>query len=245
MDCLQVLFDHQSLRHFKDEALPQTAVENIKRAVTQTSSACFFQVCTTLRITDRELLIKIGALSGGTMKLAHAPEFWLFCLDFTKLAHAGFIQRSIPFDVFFNGINDCSMACQSALTAAEAQGLGGVAIGGFKRRISEIAQLLKLPHLTAPVLGLVLGVPDEAYREPQQKPRLPQDWLIMDNMWRDPFDEKMFAVYNQEFADYAARRVAGPSHKTWEQACSAMLAKRDATADDLVQYYRSQGFTIG
>lgn len=56
MDCLEVLFSHQSMRHFEDRALTETEVNNIKRAVVQTSSACFFQVVRTVRVTDRELL---------------------------------------------------------------------------------------------------------------------------------------------------------------------------------------------
>ncbi len=244
MNCLEVLFKHQSVRHFKQQPLSEEQVLNIKKAIVQTSSACFYQICTTIRITDRSMLEAIGAISGGTMKIAKAPEFWMFCLDFTKLRRAASLPDPVPFDIFFHGINDCSMACQSALTAAEAQGLGGVAIGGFKNRIIDISKMLQLPKYVAPVLGLVIGVPDEVYSEPQQKPRLPMDWLIMDNVWHDPFDADVFEEYNQQFKAYAAARTSSNQPKDWRQACQAMLSKRNPNVDPLIKFYEEKGISF-
>lgn len=239
MDCLEVLFAHQSMRRFEDRALTETEVNNIKRAVVQTSSACFFQVVRTVRVTDRELLTQIGEVSGGTMKLGKAPEFWLFCFDYSLLRRVGRLPEKIPFQLFFLGINDCALACQNALTAAEAQGLGGVVIGGFNNAINAVCDILKLPQGVAPCIGLVLGKPDEVFRE-EQKPRLPMDWLIQENCFSDPYNEEEFSSYNERYRQYCMNRAYNQEDKTWAQACAAMLA-RGGRRDDLIAFYKKQG----
>lgn len=244
MDALQVLFDHQTCRNFKDQCLTAEQVNNIKRACAQTSSACFYQVCTVIRVTDRKLLEQIGALSGGTMKIAHAPEFWVFCADFTRLRRIAQLPDLIPFPMFFHAVNDCSLACQNALTAAEAQGLGGVIIGGFKAQIVKISALLQIPRYAAPVLGLALGVPDEAYRE-EQKPRLPMEWLFTDNTYHDGFNADDFAAYNERYREYTAQRKYNNEPKTWSEACLAMLSRKNPQSDKLAAFYQAQGFAIG
>lgn len=240
MDCLETLFSHQSIRRFTAGTLSDEEVLNIKKAVMQTSSACFYQVVRVIRITERSLLEQIGAVSGGTMQLAGAPEFWLFCLDYSILRRCADLPEKLPFSLFFHGVNDCSMACQNALTAAEAQGLGGVVIGGFKRDTAAVCRILQLPCGMAPVIGLVLGRPDETARE-AQKPRLPVDWVIQDNSWSDKFTAEEFAAYNERFRDYCRSRAYNQEDKTWAEACAAMLSRGDTQAQ-LLQFYREQGF---
>ncbi|MBO8415237.1 MAG: nitroreductase family protein [Proteobacteria bacterium] len=240
MDCLEVLFNHQSLRSFEKRALTETEVNNIKRAVVQTSSACFYQVVRTVRVTDRKLLQQIGEVSGGTMKLAKAPEFWLFCLDYSLLRRVGELPDKIPFHLFFLGVNDCALACQNALTAAEAQGLGGVVIGGFNNAINAVCEILKLPKGVAPCIGLVLGKPDERWRG-EQKPRLPVEWLIQENGFTDPYNEEEFSSYNERFRQYCLKRTSNQKDKTWAQACASSLARKDHR-DDLIAFYQQQGF---
>ena len=182
--------------------------------------------------------------SGGTMKIAHAPEFWVFCADFTRLRRIAQLPDLIPFPMFFHAVNDCSLACQNALTAAEAQGLGGVIIGGFKAQIVKISALLQIPRYAAPVLGLALGVPDEAYRE-EQKPRLPMEWLFTDNTYHDGFNADDFAAYNERYREYTAQRKYNNEPKTWSEACLAMLSRKNPQSDKLAAFYQAQGFAIG
>lgn len=245
MDCLTTLFSHQSIRRFADDKLSDIEVLNIKKAVMQTSSACFYQVVRVIRVTDRSMLEQIGAVSGGTMQLSRAPEFWLFCLDFSILRRCAPLPEKLPFSLFFHGINDCSMACQNALTAAEAQGLGGVVIGGFKQAIRKVCRILQLPQGIAPVIGLVLGRPGEQTCG-EQKPRLPMDWVIQDNGWQDNVTTEEFAAYNERFRDYCRRRTCNRKDQTWAESCAAMLAKGGSQEQQkqLLDFYREQGFDI-
>ncbi len=53
---------------------------------------------------------------------------------------------------------------QSALTAAEAMGLGGVYIGGVRLHIEELTEVLDLPKHVVPLVGLCIGHPGRKTR---------------------------------------------------------------------------------
>lgn len=254
-DTLRTLYSHQSVRNFLDKPLTDEQVEAITQAVRQTSSACFFQTVTVIRVSDKALLAELGKGCGGTMRIDKCAQFWMFCADYTRLARILPLKQPVPFKLFFHTINDCSMACQSALTAAESLGLGGVAIGGFKRDIKRFTELLKLPKLVAPVLGLCLGVPDPDYLE-EQKPRLPESFTFMDNTWHDSFDPKAFAQYEETFRQYYLHRKHNAKDEPWSLSCKAMLdkdhclqeegeAEQGAAEDPLIVWYRSCGINFG
>ena len=73
---------------------------------------------------------------------------------------------------------DAILALQNALTAIESMGLGGVVLGSIKNDPEKLIQVLDLPKMTFPILGLQVGIPDQ---EPQLKPRLPLDQITFDN----------------------------------------------------------------
>lgn len=73
---------------------------------------------------------------------------------------------------------DAILALQNALTAIESMGLGGVVLGSIKNDPEKLIQVLDLPKMTFPILGLQVGIPDQ---EPQLKPRLPLNQITFDN----------------------------------------------------------------
>lgn len=242
MDALETLFEHQSMRNYTSEEVDPVRIANIEKAVRQCSSTCFFQLVTTIRITDRKLLAKIGLVSGGQMHIAKCPQLWMFCMDFTRLSRACDYKLPIPFDLFFAGVNDASIACEAALVAAEAQGLSCVIIGGFKRGLREICKLLDLPKGVAPVVALCLGYGDDKYRE-QQKPRLPKHWTFMENGYSDPYNEAELESYNQQMADYYQNRKYNARTETWSEAASEQL-NHQPRLSEILAVFKEQGFAF-
>ena len=49
---------------------------------------------------------------------------------------------------------DAILALQNALTAIESMGLGGVVLGSIKNDPEKLIQVLDLPKMTFPILGL-------------------------------------------------------------------------------------------
>lgn len=240
MDALETIKSHQSIRKFTGELINDEQMHNIEDAIIQSSSTCFLQFVTTIKISDTQKLAKIAELSGNQEHIAKCSHFLMFCLDLTKLMQCTDLKPPFSFKLLSSGQCDCAIACENALVAAESQGLGGVIIGGHKANMQEVSDLLKLPHGVVPLLGLCLGVPDQEFIE-QQKPRLPRSWLIMENEWHDAYNETELAAYNQEVLEYYKNRRYNQKGSTWTDASQAMLNNQKISTA-IIEYLKRQGF---
>lgn len=242
---LESLYNHQSIRNYHDQSLTKEQIESIEKAVIQVSSSCFFQMVTTIRVNDRDKLRQIGALSGDQNCIATCAEFWVFCIDATKLIHMNELKTPIPFRLFYSGLNDVSLCCQQALVAAESMNLGCVIVGGHKQGIRKLTELLNIPKGVIPALCLCIGVPDEKYRE-AQKPRLPKHWLFMENEFKDPFNEGELKDYNEKMRQYYLNRNHGARDDTWNNSCRELLNNPNASQvkTPLIEYIEEQGFSL-
>ncbi|WP_232505377.1 nitroreductase family protein [Erysipelothrix larvae] len=79
-----------------------------------------------------------------------------------------------------SSFSDCLLACQNVMVAAESMGLGGVILGSILNDAQQLIEILELPKLTFPIIGLVVGYPDQ---QPQLKPRLPQELIHFENKY--------------------------------------------------------------
>ena len=241
MDALETIKSHQSIRRFTGEKITAEQMTAIDDAIVQTSSTCFYQFVTTIKVSDPVKLAEIAQFSGEQDHIAKCATFFVFCLDVTKLARISDIKPPYGFKFITGGFNDCSLVCQNVLTAAESMGLGGVVIGGYKSGIKRLSEMLKLPKGVVPLLALALGVPDKEYLE-EQKPRLPRHWFIMDEEYKDAFNEEELAQYNQTFKAYLENRKYNQRSADWTQSCNTMLKSTTAPAGAIVDYLKEQGF---
>ncbi|EFR30494.1 nitroreductase family protein [Eremococcus coleocola] len=72
-------------------------------------------------------------------------------------------------DFFNQGAVDARLAAQNMVNAIEADGLGTVFLGLILNDPQAVIDLLALPQLTFPILGLGFGYPDD---QPDLKPRI-------------------------------------------------------------------------
>lgn len=240
-DALSVLRSHQSRRKYTGEKISAECMSAIHDAIMQTSSTCFFQYVSVITIQDSLKLKRIAEIAGDQTHIAKCSHFLVFCLDLTKLMHITDLKPPFGLKFLIGGLNDCSLCCQSALVAAEAQGLGGVIIGGYKRGIAEVSQMLKLPRGVVPLLCLCLGVPDPNFEE-EQKPRLPSSWIFMDEEYHDPFNEQELKDYDQKMQHYYQTRRYNQSSATWSDSVKAMLPGSNGPAKAIIDYLKEQGF---
>ena len=119
--------------------------------------------------------------------------------------------------------------------------MGGVIIGGYKAGIKEISQMLKLPQGVVPFLCLCLGVPDKEYLE-EQKPRLPRSWFIMDEEYKDKFNEQELEQYNAQVQSYFENRKYNQRSDNWTNSTKKMLQGTLSPATGVLNYLKEQGF---
>ena len=244
---IDLLTSHQSIRNYLDKPLTKEQVEAIENAVMQTSSSCFFQMVTTIKVTDKQMLAKIAKLSGDQHNIETCAQFWVFCIDARRFLKTNLLTTPIPFRLFYSGLNDVSLSCQQALVAAESMGLGCVVIGGHKAGIDELSQMLNLKEGVIPALALCIGVVDEEYKEDQLKPRLPKQCLFMDNTYNDDaFNQAVLDEYNQKMRDYYMSRKHGKRDDNWTNSCVQMLPPLNSPKikNALINYIEKKGFSI-
>ncbi len=235
---IKVLLDHVSVRDFTTEAISQEMREAILEATRATSTSCFLQAVTVIRVTDAEMRKKLAHYSGDQPHVETAPEFWVFCADYHRdericgEVDLGWTEQLIV------GCTDAAIMAQNALTAAEGLGLGGCLIGGIRTQIKEASELLGLPKNTFPVLGLVLGHPAT---KNAQKPRLPMAIFCNENTYREPSETEL-ATYEATLVDYYQTREPAKHMSAWADKLNPIL-KRERRPF-MRDYLNAQGWLL-
>lgn len=137
---------------------------------------------------------------------------------------------------------DAILALQNALTAVESMGLGGVVLGSIKNEPEKLIQVLDLPKMTFPILGLQVGIPDQ---EPQLKPRLPLEQIVFNNNYPRDFKLSSLKEYDQIVTTYYDLRDANKRIDSFtKQINGAKLNQHETSRDKLLQALHEQGLAL-
>lgn len=235
---IEILKNHRSIRQFKSRPICEDLLTDILLAARQASSSTFLQVVSIIRITDPAIRHQIMQLSGDQKYIDTAAEFLVFCVDYARHqqivsdAKTGFVEQLLI------GAVDVGIMAQNALIAAESSGLGGVYIGGIRNNPQQISELLHLPELVIPMVGLCLGFPDQ---NPEIKPRLPLQLLVSENEYQS-LDESQLRSYDEVIADYYSARTSNNRRQTWSEQIRTTLSKE--ARPFMQDYLKKQGFNL-
>lgn len=239
-------FNHRSIRAFKPHSLTKEQLTTLYTAASHTSSSNFWQQFSIIHVTDPKKRAAIRKISKQPYVGANGDLF-IFLVDMyrnQKIRQAagkddGLLHTT---DLFQQASEDAILAVQNTLTAAESMGLGGVILGSIKNDPLKLIQVLNLPKMTFPILGLQVGVPDQ---KPQLKPRLPLQFIAFDNEYHRDFQASDLADYDKEVAQYydlrdTNKRIDSFTH----QIAGEKLDKGDNNhRDQLPDAIRQQGFS--
>lgn len=158
--------NHRTIRAFKDQSLSQEQLTTLYQAARQTSTSMFMQQFSILHITDPTTRQQIREISTQPYVGANGDLF-IFVVDLYRNQK---IRQQLgtddgrlhTTDIFMQAVEDTVLAVQNFLTAAESMGLGGVILGSIKNDPTKLVQVLKMPKMTMPLLGLQVGVPNQA-----------------------------------------------------------------------------------
>lgn len=165
---------HRSIRSYKPNPVSDEMLEQIIAAAQQAPTSMNAQEISLVVVRDAERRAKIAELAGGQAWVAQAPVFIAIVIDFHKtdlgVRKAGktqIIHESM--EGFGVAAVDAGIVLGTLITAAESLGLGIVPIGGIRRNPQGMIDLLGLPPLTFPLVGLTLG---HIAADAPQKPRM-------------------------------------------------------------------------
>lgn len=238
--------NHRSIRAFKPQALSKEQLTTLYEAARHTSSSMFMQQFSILHITDEKKRAAVRQL-GKQPYIGQNGELLIFLVDLyrnQKIRQAAGKDdgRLHTTDIFQQAVEDTVLAVQNTLVAAESMGLGGVILGSVKNDPIELIRVLDLPKMTFPLLGLQVGIPDQ---DPQLKPRLPLDTLVMENDYHRDFSANDLKDYDQEVTQYYDLRDANCRIDSFtKQIVGAKLDNHDTTRDKLSAALQQQGLAL-
>lgn len=239
------LLQRRSIRRYERDDISAEDMDFIYQAIRNTPTSYNGQQFSVIDVTNQELKEKLYQLT-GQKQIKTCNHFMVFCADYNKIqviATAKGIEMP-PFektgDGVIVGIVDAALAMMSALTAAEACGLGTCCIGYTRTAApKEISQLLQLPKGVFIVCGLAIGIPRE---QPDLKPKQPTELIIHQNNYRNDNITDMLLNYDATISEYNNNRSGTKTDNDW--AAHIIDYYKMAMNYKMLDALQQQGFDI-
>ncbi|MDT8900435.1 nitroreductase family protein [Anaeroselena agilis] len=147
---MESLLKRKSIRKYTSQPVADEIVRDLLHAAMSAPSAANQQPWHFVVVRDRNILASIAEVHPYAFMLNQAPLAIVVCAT----------EELGDFKHYW--VQDCAAATENILTAAVANGLGGVWLGVHPRQnVQEIKQLLKLPAAITPFSVVSIGYPDE------------------------------------------------------------------------------------
>lgn len=243
---VQSQLEHRTIREFKSEAIPKEIFEKLIDVARRTPTSTGMQASTIIRVTDPQKKKDISAVCKQEY-VARAPELLILVADqYRNYRIAGEKDCHEPsardMDRFFSAFTDACITAQNIVNAAEAMGLGAMYLGSILNDAEKIIEILDLPELTMPVVGLGIGYPNQS---PQLKPRMEMDLRVFENTYQK-FDSYLEEVkdYDQEMQTYYDLRDANKRVDCFSDQVVSRLKNLIPKRSDMLNIMKNQGFDL-
>lgn len=201
---LQTQQRHRSIRSYTDEPVSDAMLDAIIESAHRAPTSMNAQEISLVVVRDSAHRARIAELAGGQPWVAQAPVFIAIVVDFHKtdlgVRKAGatqIIHESM--EGFGVAAVDAGIALGTMITAAESLGLGVVPIGGIRRNPQSLIELLALPPLTFPLVGLSIG---HIANDVPHKPRMEIRTFRHDERYDAAGYPAAIDSYDSEIMDY-------------------------------------------
>ena len=170
---------HASVRNYKPDPVPRAMVEAVVAAGQRASTSSNLQMTSVVAVTDPDTRKTLAHLCGNQAHIAQAPIFLAWCADLARLDRIcearNYTHVAEYVENFLLSAVDTAIMMQNAALAAESLGLGMCYIGAIRNRSKAVIDLLHLPRLVFPLVGMTLGWPAAT---PMLRPRLPLEAVL-------------------------------------------------------------------
>jgi FMN reductase [NAD(P)H] len=203
-EIIKLMQAHRSTRSYTTRAVSDQMLDEIIHAAWRSPSSINAQEISVVVVRDAARRAQIAAIAGGQPWIAQAPVFIAIIVDFNKTrigaekaGQTQTIQESM--EGFGVAAVDAGIVLGNLMTAARAQGLGVVPIGGIRRDPQALIDLLKLPPLTFPLVGMCMGHPEV---DMPLKPRMNISTFRHDEYYDDGDYPAAIDAYDDEIMKY-------------------------------------------
>lgn len=245
-ETLDLLVRHRTVRKYLVQPVDDALINAVAVAAQSAASASNLQTWSVVEVRDPATIREISAVCTQP-HVAAAPAVLVWVADFSRVQTiaetTGENAESIQYvDTLLSLVLDVGIASQNAVVAAESLGLGTVYLGSVRNNAQRISELLDLPHLTIPMVGLSVGWPDPS-EDADIKPRLPLKTVLH----HEKYDTEAFGPALEEYepisAEYYRRYNLGESwtERVHERAVDGRSERNKAY---MTQWLKDQGFGL-
>lgn len=161
---IDVLRAHRTIRKFEDSPLSVQDRDALIDVARRAPTSSFRQQFSIIHVTDVALRDQLAEVAQQPYVGTSKGDLFMFVVDLYRNARireeAGLdiapLQRT---NLFLAAMEDAVLAAHNMEVAAESMGLGTVYLGSLLRGPQRTIELLKLPRMTFPILGLLVGRP--------------------------------------------------------------------------------------
>ncbi len=244
---LETLFNHRSIRRYKDKPVNDTELDQLLAAGTRASTTGNMQVYSMVVTTDRSIREKLWESHFKQDMVLQAPVHITFCADFNRFNKWCRQRKAEPgydnFLSFYTASIDALLVSQNVAIAAESLGMGICYLGTVTYMAEKIISILKLPGHVVPVAAIVLGYPDE---EPGLTGRLPVEGVVHRETYQDYDEERINEIYGEkERSDETAQLLEENNKETLAQIFTDNRYKKEDNqlfSKEFLKVIEKQGF---
>lgn len=235
---------HRTIREFTTDPVPEETMAQIFQVARQTASSRGLQQTAIIRVRDQAKRDALAVI-GNQEYVARAPEYLLFIIDAHRsaaiLEEMGVaVHQAASVDVFTEAFTDACLMAQNVVVAAESLGFGANYLGNILNDPQGVVDLLGLPKLTFPVVGLTLGMPNQS---PQLKPRMDMSLRVMENGYTEPESWlEALSEYDETMQTYYDLREANKKVDSYTNQVKTRLGRPTPSRDRILDTIRAQGF---
>jgi hypothetical protein len=237
---------HRTIREFKPEAVNEETVSKLMEVARRTATSNGMQSTTIIRITDPNVKRQIADICKQEY-VFRAPVLFIFVADCYRNMRIArdkgcFEDSAGDMDRFFQSVTDTCLAAQNVVNAAESLGYGALYLGSTLNDAQKLIEVLHLPELTFPVVGLGIGIPNQ---EPALKPRMSNEFKVFENNYKifDNYLESI-AEYDEEMQTYYDLRNMNQRVDSFSNQIIAKLTTASAKRQEILNVVRNQGFIL-
>jgi len=237
---------HRTIREFKDERIPEDIFETLMEVARRTASSTGMQATSIIRITDPEIKKEIAKVCNQEY-VGRTPELLIFIVDqyrnWNIAKEKGCHEESIrDMDRFFSAFTDACITAQNVVNAAESFGLGTMYLGSILNDPKRICEILELPELTFPVIGLGIGYPNQS---PQLKPRMDMKFRLFENKYTPMTNYvEQLKDYDDEMRTYYDLRDTNKRVDSFTNQVVKRLRNVIPKRQEILNVVREQGFDL-
>lgn len=245
-ETIKTQLNHKTVRKFEKKEIPEEVFKTLLEVANHTATSTGMQNFSIIRVKDekkRERIVEIA----GQAYLKDCPELLIFLVDTLrndKIAREnGFVPNtSCDLDKFFQGFTDAALAMQNMTVAIESLGMGAVYFGSVLNDIERLCEVLELPPLTFPVLGMGFGYPAE---NPQLKPKMPVEFKVfLDKYETLPNYMEAIKEYDEEMTNYYDTRDNGRRSDSFSRQVVSKLTPEIEAKRCVADVMEKQGFNL-